>query len=251
MTTETARPDDDPRHLLAGARDLARRVRSDQRATWFPLLVLAAVTFAIIPVLRFTNLHVLSCVHGSGREACGVYRPAAPIFWPAALTLAYVAIAAFYLRRSRARGVGSRVRPYVIAGVVLAVAITGISLVGVYDPQFASTPWGLSWLRRPLHGGLLGYQAGIGAALLVLAWAERNRPLLALIVAYFVSIVLAHDIVLGLPPPRGLSPRATPATLLHVHPSPGVYLTYIIPGSVLLLGGVGFLLAQRPWRHPA
>jgi hypothetical protein len=25
----------------------------------------------------------------------------------------------------------------------------------------------------------------------------------------------------------------------------------VIPGSVLLLGGIGFLLAQRPWRSAA
>ena len=48
MTSESApRPGDDPRELLAGARELTQRVRRAQRATWFPLLVFAAVTSPI------------------------------------------------------------------------------------------------------------------------------------------------------------------------------------------------------------
>ena len=46
MTTETAHPGDDPHRLLSNTRELAERVRKAQRATWFPLLVFAAVTFA-------------------------------------------------------------------------------------------------------------------------------------------------------------------------------------------------------------
>jgi hypothetical protein len=41
MATESAYAGDDPRRLLSGTQDLARRVRRAQRATWFPLLVLA------------------------------------------------------------------------------------------------------------------------------------------------------------------------------------------------------------------
>src|SRR5262249_42248294 len=49
MTSGTAFPGNDPRQLLSGTRELTRQVRRTQRATWFPLLVLAAVTFAAIP----------------------------------------------------------------------------------------------------------------------------------------------------------------------------------------------------------
>lgn len=45
MTTESAFAGDGPHRLLPGARELAQRVRQAQRATWFPLLVFAAVTF--------------------------------------------------------------------------------------------------------------------------------------------------------------------------------------------------------------
>ena len=64
--------------------------------------------------------------------------------------------------------------------------------------------------------GLTGFGHGlaseipIGLALLVLAWAERNRALLLLTLAYLAT-----------------------------------------GGTMLLLGGIGFALAQRPLRSPA
>jgi hypothetical protein len=53
MATFPVGADQDPRRLLADNRRLARQVRATQRATWFPLVVLAAVTFAAIPVYGF------------------------------------------------------------------------------------------------------------------------------------------------------------------------------------------------------
>ena len=41
---------DDPRAELSRTRDLARGVRRSQRATWFPLLVFAVLTFVSVPV---------------------------------------------------------------------------------------------------------------------------------------------------------------------------------------------------------
>src|SRR5215472_2668893 len=129
MTTESAYAGDDPRGLLSGARELARGVRQAQRATWFPLLVLAAVTFVAIPVLGLSGPHLGNCVPVPpvGR-ACTVDYTAGLVYWPIAAVLAYVAIAAFYIRHSRAHGVGTRVRPYAIVGIVLALVVTGASL---------------------------------------------------------------------------------------------------------------------------
>jgi hypothetical protein len=53
--------DSDPRQALSRARALVRRVRAAQRATWFPLLVLAAVTVASIPVERHGGYHTVTC----------------------------------------------------------------------------------------------------------------------------------------------------------------------------------------------
>jgi hypothetical protein len=61
MTTGAAPHPDDPYQLLSGAHQLARRVRRAQRTTWFPLLVLAMVTFASIPAYRYGGHHPRAC----------------------------------------------------------------------------------------------------------------------------------------------------------------------------------------------
>src|SRR5580692_2853537 len=120
--------DGDPHEALSGARELIRRVRAAQRASWFPLLVFAAVTFVAIPVERYSGRHVGPCStiyasHGADLRCVG-YSTGAFVYWPLALVLAYVAIAAFYRRQARERGLGSPVGPYIVAGVILAAVVT-------------------------------------------------------------------------------------------------------------------------------
>ncbi len=228
MTTETAYPGDDPHRLLSNTRELAQRVRREQRATWFPLLVFAALTFASIPVRRYSGHH-LDCLAVPDGRICRVYSDAEFVYWPIALVLAYVAIAAFYIRRSRARGVGTRVRPYAIAGIIVAVALTGIALWELHNPTVGQNPMGLSSLPYRLASP----GAAIGLALLVLAWAERNRALLLLTLAYLAAVL-------------------APITFRWIqHDLPWYSLPLVFQGSVLLLGGIGFALAQRPLRSPA
>src|SRR5215469_8997183 len=133
MTSGTAFSGDDPRQLLAGTRELTRQVRRTQRATWFPLLVLAAVTFAAIP-FRYSPHRLGTCAATETERVCTSYPPALLVYWPTALVLAYAVIAAFYIRRSQAHGVGTRVRPYVVAGILLALAMTGSLLWTLYHP---------------------------------------------------------------------------------------------------------------------
>lgn len=227
MTSGTAFSGDDPRRLLSGTRELTRQVRRTQRATWFPLLVLAAVTFAAIP-FRYSPHRLGTCAATETVRVCTAYPPALLVYWPTALVLAYVAIAAFYIRRSQARGVGTRVRPYVVAGIILALAMTGSLVWTLYHPlAFTLDGPGLS---PALHS----YSFAIGLALVVLAWAERNGALLALALGYSAVVLVT-------------------ATVGSVsgHGWLGFPVQLVIPGSVLLLGGIGFLLAQRPWRRAA
>lgn len=225
MTSERAYPGDDPHRLLSSARELAQRVRKEQRATWFPLLVFAALTFASLPVRRYSGHH-LDCL--AVPRICTVYSDAEFVYWPIALVLAYVAIAAFYIRRSRARGVGTRVRPYAIAGIIVAVALTGVALWELHNPP-VENPIGLNGLPYRLASP----GAAIGLALLVLAWAERSRALLLLTLAYLAAVLV-------------------PITFGWVqHDPPWYSYPAVFQGSVLLLGGIGFALAQRPLRSPA
>jgi hypothetical protein len=234
MTTGSAYSGDDPQRLLSGARDLIRRVRKTQRATWFPLLVFAAVTFGAIPVSRVGGRHLGTCVAVfPGGRVCTVYSYVGFVYWPVALVLAYVAIAAFYIRRSRASGVETRVRPYVIAGIILALAMTGAVLWTLYHPP--GTAQALPSLPDlfPLAPGIR-YSGAIGLALLVLAWAERNRALLVLALGY-LAVVLA---------PFGFG-------YAHGHLRWDFLPQLVTGGTILLLGGIGFALVQRPWRRVA
>ena len=227
MTSGTAFSGDDPRRLLSGTRELTRQVRKTQRATWFPLLVLAAVTFAAIP-FRYSPHRLGTCAATETVRVCTAYPPALLVYWPTALVLAYVVIAAFYIRRSQARGVGTRVRPYVVAGIILALAMTGSLVWTLYHPLAFTLGW--PWPVPGLHS----YSFAIGLALVVLAWAERNGALLALALGYSAVVLVA--VTVG---------------SVSGHGALGFPVQLVIPGSVLLLGGIGFLLAQRPWRRAA
>ena len=217
----------DPRRRLAGTLELTRQVRGTQRATWFPLLVLAVVTFAAI-AFRYSPHRLGTCAATGPARGCTVYPTALLVYWPTALVLAYAVIAAFYIRRSQARGVGTRVRPYVVAGIILALAMTGSLLWTLYHP-LAFTLGGPG-----LFPALNSYPLAIGLALVVLAGAERNETLLALALGYLAVVLMT----------------ATVGSISD-HGGLGFPVQLVIPGSVLLLGGIGFLLAQRPWRRAA
>lgn len=229
MTSGTAFSGDDPRQLLAGTRELTDQVRRTQRATWFPLLVLAVVTLGAIP-FRYSPYRLGTCAATAAVRACTAYPPALLVYWPTALVLAYVVIAVFYIRRSQARGVGTRVRPYVVAGIILAVAMTGSLVWTLYHPLAFTLP-GPGWT---VGAALHSYSFAIGLALVVLAWAERNGALLALALGYLAVVLVT-------------------ATVGSVsgHGALGWPVQLVIPRCVLLLGGIGFLLAQRPWRRSA
>jgi hypothetical protein len=231
--------DGDPQDALSRARDLVGRVRVAQRATWFPLLIFAVVTFASIPVERYGGYRTIACKTysfppraGGLGEACVAYSKALFVYWPAALILAYVAIAAFYAHQARRRGVGTRVRPYVIAGIVLAVAVTGAAL-WVAHLAVLSLDGGLPAQQVSLAARLVRPTLAIGLALLVLAWVERSLALLAFMLAYLVILLAPITFGWVLIGQWAFAPQLA------------------IPGSLLLLGAIGFGLAQRSARLSA
>jgi len=240
MANQKISDDSNPRVALARSRDLARRVRRSQRATWFPLLVFAVLTFAAVPITHAGHPVRTVCravpAGGLRPQVCLVHNSATFVYWPIALVLAYVAIAAFYVHQSRVRGVGARVRPYVIAGIVLAVAVTVASvwadhrppLVGDYDILTWHVP-GMDVYR------IIAPACAIGLALLVLAAVERNPALLVVAVAYLIVVLVPIDFgwTMSSPSRWGFVPHQ------------------IIPGTVLLIAAIGFAAAQRPARREA
>jgi hypothetical protein len=229
MTSDAVPAGGDPRRLLADARNLARRVRFAQRVTWLPLLVLAVVTFGAIPIYLLFQGNASDCrpAEGGG-EICKVWFPAQEFYWLGVMALAYVVIAAGYLRVARARGVDARVLPYVLTGVAIALLLFAAVLAGagswiVPDDQALLHPSAFElFLFR-----LLAPTGGMGVALLVLAWLERHLALLLFTLVYLAVVLVPIDFGWEMMSQWQFVPML------------------VIGGSVLLLGSAGFALAQR------
>ena len=240
MAKQQVSDDDDPRVELSRARDLARRVRRSQRATWFPLLVFAVLTFLAVPITRSGHPVRTACRAtpngSSGQQICLAHNSATFIYWPIALVLAYVAIAAFYVRQSEARGVGTRVRPYAIAGIAIAIAVTAASGWAEHRPPLVGQYDLLGWhVQGADVYRVIAPACAIGLALLVLAAVERNLALLAVSIIYLIIALVPIDFgwTIAAPSRWGFLPHL------------------IIPGSVLLVAAIGFAAAQRPARRDA
>jgi hypothetical protein len=227
MTTGSVPAGGDPRRLLSDVRALAHRVRLDQRLTWAALLVLAAVTLVGIPFDWF-GMTVNCQPDGS----CAFARRGMLYYWPAAMLLAYAAIAFCYVRAARARGLGTRVLPYAITGAATTVVFPAawfamhLYLSSHPVPEGPLPYWWFALDRLVTPWGM------IGVALLVLAWLERNVALLLFTLAYLALVLLVLPLNIGIGPPEwGL--RAQFA------------VPQLIVGVVLLLGAVGFRAARR------
>jgi hypothetical protein len=241
MTTDSVSTGDDPHRLLSDVRNLAGRVRRDQRLTWVALLVLAAVTFAAIP---FDWLFMKVQCDDSG---CMFARRGMLYYWPPALLLAYAAIAVSYVRAARARGLGARVLPYAITGAATAVLFTAAyTAAAAYfpsHPPFGGGPSPFWWI---VLDRLIAPWGLIGLALLVLARLERNVALLLFTVGYLLLVLLVLPTTEGMRVPdygfpSNMSGSDTQLRLSMTPPQ-------LITGIVLLAGGIGFSKARRRQR---
>ncbi len=229
MTYESVSPADSPHELLAAVRDLTRRVRTAQRATWFPLLVFGAITLLSIPLYRYAPRHLGPCRPApEGGTVCAAVVPSVLVYWPVALVLAYAAIAGFYAHQSRRRGVGTPIRPYVVAGVGIAVLLAAVSVWRALHPRTPSTSdhFHISPATLVVYG-LISPIAAIALALLVLAWVERSRALLAYSLGYLVIVLVDSGRVI----------HSTSRWFFLPH--------LLLPAALLLLGSAGFALFRR------
>jgi hypothetical protein len=225
MTDTPGLSPDNPHDLLASTREWTRKVRAAQRGTWFPLLLLGALTLGAIPTDRFGH-YAGACqtIHPTGGppgKACLRYDAASMAYWTVALILAYALIALFYIRRSRVRGVGTPIAPYIAAGAAIAAVVTAITIWRLHDPlglQHNILGVNLDPPSGPLNvANRLACPAGaIGLALLVLSRVERNLTLALFSIVYLVAVLLPPTVYTGTTPtPWAFLPRlATEAALL-------------------------------------
>ncbi len=160
------------------------------------------------------------------------------------LALAYAATAFFlrHIRRSRNRG-EDPARLYILTGIVLGGLVTATTLWairhGMPKPGQPLDLWGLhldpaSRAAMLLHR-LIGNATTIGLPLLVLCWVERSRALLLLTAVY-----LAIDLVPLTDGWAGIPYTSPWSSLPH----------YAVQGVFLLLGALGFGLAEPPAKRP-
>ena len=232
LSPDPASPRDDPQRLLETVRDLTRRVRRDQGAGWFALLVFAGVTFLAAPFYRY-GPHLRHCTPpGHLTAACTVYPTFALWYWPAALVLAYVAIAWFCLRRSQLRGVGTRVQPYLAVGVVLGLLAVVWLAWALAHPTFLAESLRLGSSEHGSFVFRITSPAGaIGLALLVLSWIERAWLLAAVTLVYLVAVGGGAHARTG-------------------RPSPWVFLPHLLLVGGILLVGAGILALVRRHSQP-
>ena len=234
---------DSARDVLADLGDLTRKVRAAQRGAWFPLLLFGVVTLGGVLANRLTfSVRTVSCPAGHTPPgmgtSCVLTKQGAPFYWTIGSLLAYAAIAFFYIRRSRNRGVGTPVRPYVLAGTGIAVLLAATQFWGTPHMATPSTTVDFWGLRLDPNAGLTmflerltGPAAFVGIPLLVLSWVERSRALLLFTLAY-LAVELA-PITDGWAPIAATSPWSSVPRL-------------VVPAAFLLLGALGFALTQLP-----
>jgi hypothetical protein len=157
--------------LIGSAERLRRRTRAIDRTVWFPLFVLGALTLGSAPICRTD----------------GFFYPFEPwnLYWLVAGPAAYAAIAGYYLFRDRSTGVGGewgRVRPYVVAGLLM------VAVANWY------------WIELPVFNAsntALGSAVALSVAFLIAAlaaWAILRRSLGALLVGAAVVLVLVPNV---------------------------------------------------------
>ncbi len=152
------------------------------------------------------------------------------VYWPMAFVLVYVLIAAFYVQRSQARGVGTRVRSYVVAGIVISLVLTAVSAWADRRPPSLRQYDVLGWHVQSVNlYRFIGPAVAIGLALVVLAVVERSPALLAVTVAYLIIALT----------PVNFGWRITSHSRWAIAPHD------VVPGCVLLLAAAGFALAHR------
>jgi hypothetical protein len=176
----------------------------------------------------------LGCPRRRGDHQQGCLRPGRrlarrEIYWIVAFALAYVAIAAFYAYRARRRGVGARVLPYVGSGIAAGLVF---GVASAWAQQLDLTGY---FPAGPVAVGLVPL-ISISLALFVLARVERNWPLLAFAAGYLVVALLACGIG---------TRRLGLNTGWNLAPTWNFLPSLVVAGGVLLLGGVGFALAER------
>jgi hypothetical protein len=237
----------EPGQLLTDLTRLRRQARVARHGYWFPLVLFGLLTCGAAP------LYVASAAApaGSGARAVNpgpILLSGMPLggsgfrigwYWAAALVGGYLLTLLWYRWRAGRAGVRTPARGYLITGVVLTVMVLAIPPLTRFVPRLGVLWYPLAdvWIR-----GTLAFLI-IAVGLWVLARAERSRALAVIALVYTGAALLAslynvENILFRLGWNPGQSAFGWRLTVL-----PGI----VLPAAVLLVAGLGALIAQR--RH--
>lgn len=241
----------EPGQLLTDLNQLRRRTRAARHGYWFPLVLFGLLICGAAPLyVASTAPPALSVLYetspgpimlsgvlmGRGTALIGWY-------WAAALVGGYLLTVLWYRWHASRAGVRTPARGYLITGVALTVLAVAVPLLTPLVPRL-----GLLWmpLVEVWARGTLAFLI-IAVGLWVLARAERSRALAVIALAYtaaalLVSLYNVENILFRLGWNPGRSAFAWQLTIL-----PDV----LLPAVVLLLAGLGALIASRRNRPAA
>jgi hypothetical protein len=233
MTNNNSDMNSDPRDLLAVQANLVNQVRTLQRATWFPLTMIAIITFLAIPIERLSHRAIGNCtaVISAGNEPhyCRIYSISGLFYWPIALVIAYVTISFFYTIKSRELGAETNAKKYVIPGILISILLSLASYLLFLFSSGHHSVLGIYFLdpSNAIIFRMIGPSFSICLALVFLARFEKNYLLIFFDVLYGVLILW--------PPIRGVKTNG----FWSLAPN------RVIDGGFLLLLGLAFYLVQR------
>jgi len=224
---------DDPRDLLAAQQNLVIRVRTLQRATWFPLTIFAIITFLAIPIERLSHRTIGNCVAkiavSNEPHYCRIYSISGLFYWPIALVIAYVVISFFYTIKTRGLGAETSAKKFVIPGIFISIALSLASYLLFLFASGHHSVLGIYFLdpSNATIFRIIGPSFSICLALVFLALFEKNYLLLFFDLLYGLLILW--------PPVRGVKNNG----FWSLAPN------RVIDGGFLLMLGLAFYLVQR------
>lgn len=149
-------------------------------------------------------------------------------YWTGVLAVSVVATGVWSRRRDRAAGRRGRLRGYLVSGAALVAVTAALPLLGWRTPALSLDDNAAGWLGALWQQGTFALLA-IAVTLGILARARRSRGLAVITVVYAATAGLAGWSAAQPGVALGYSPDADPAMLL--------------PAAVLLIAGIGLLLA--------
>jgi hypothetical protein len=196
---------DDAGELLEGLDRVVQKTRGARHSYWFPLFLFGLIILGALPFYRpvfnphagtgpfvevFQSSHSLDRLGLGGLPGSHLW--GAAFFWLVAVPLAYVAVAMYYIARSRRTGLQSRIWPFAVGGIALfgLLLATAPGVVALFHPPEWLVAWqtGLGDLYiRGLTPVLI-----IALGFFVLARMERSWALFWISFVFLIVAFLAN-----------------------------------------------------------